>query len=87
MTQLKDFKGVALYAAGGLTAIITMFAIQGVQAQQESPQGQVYKACQDSRLVIDGAKENACGDLQDKYNIEFLCDGLEAESHCWTEQK
>lgn len=83
---MKDFKGVALYAAGGFTAIATMFIIQGAQAYQTTPEAQVLRACNDSRLVNDGAKEELCGTLQDKFKLEFLCDGLEAESQCWTEK-
>lgn len=50
---------------------------------------EVYAVCNSARQEISGASENACGDLQDKYNIEFLCqaNNSEASNNCWTEIK
>jgi hypothetical protein len=50
-------------------------------------QAAVYKVCNESRQVINHDLEQKCGKLQDATHTEFLCDGLEASSHCWVEQK
>jgi hypothetical protein len=47
----------------------------------------VKEACTSSNKVLDGDKERSCGELQDKYNMEFLCDEQAAGSHCWVEVK
>ena len=46
---------------------------------------EVYAACMQAHFETDGPSEQHCGDLQDKYNIEFLCDRTGA--NCWTEVK
>lgn len=86
MTQLKDFKGVALYTAGALTVFAVQWGVNALHAYEQTPQAQVLAVCNDSRLVNDGAKEEKCGDLQDLYNYEYLCDGIEASSSCWVEK-
>ena len=43
--------------------------------------------CQYSHKVNSGRWEDACGQLQDETNTEFLCDELSADAHCWLEEK
>lgn len=58
-------------------------------AAAQSAAREVYAVCNSARQEMSGASEQACGDLQDKYNIEFLCEARnsEASNHCWTEIK
>lgn len=46
---------------------------QYLQRQQQSRQAEVYTACQDSRLQQDGYAEEVCGQLQDEYGMEYVC--------------
>lgn len=66
-----------------------MFGTAINNAAAESAAREVYAVCNSARQEISGTSEQACGDLQDKYNIEFLCEARnsEASNHCWTEVK
>lgn len=59
------------------------------QAAADNAAREVYAVCNSARQEISGISEQACGDLQDKYNIEFLCqaNNSEASNNCWTEVK
>lgn len=59
------------------------------QAATANAERIVFEACNQSRLVIDGELEQRCGDLQDKYGIEFLCEfnNGKVSNRCWTEAK
>lgn len=52
-------------------------------------QTEVYNYCNASRQVIDGDREQHCGDMQDATNSEFLCDqrNFSPTTHCWVEVK
>jgi hypothetical protein len=49
---------------------------------------EVYTTCNESRMS-DTINETKCGDLQDKYGIEFLCEQRNnlSTNTCWTEAK
>lgn len=49
---------------------------------------EVYAVCQASRMSAT-ITEQHCADLQDKYDIEFLCEDANtlASNHCWVEVK
>lgn len=49
----------------------------------------VFAICQEARQEMSGASEQACGDIQEQLNIEYLCDERNslASNHCWTEAK
>lgn len=55
------------------------------RAATQTASADVYAACMEAHYETDGASEQHCGDLQDKYNIEFLCNQTGTE--CWTEAK
>lgn len=79
---MNPFKYIVIGAASAALIFVMMFN----PFEPESVQ-QVKEACTNSNKVIDGGKEQSCAELQDKYNMEFLCDGVEASSHCWVETK
>lgn len=47
----------------------------------------VYDVCNQARQEINGTSERICGELQYKYDIEFLCQArnMSPGNHCWTE--
>lgn len=47
----------------------------------------VKEVCDYSRSVKSMHWEEACRSAQDAANAEYLCDGIEAGSHCWVEAK
>lgn len=49
----------------------------------------VYTICNESRLVINGQLEQACGDAQTASSTEFLCsaNNQDPDTHCWVELK
>lgn len=69
-------------------AIMAYWLITGLLINGNPPEPattQVYDACISAHYETNGASEKRCGDLQDKYNIEFLCD--QTGTDCWVEQK
>lgn len=58
-------------------------------AATENAKREVYAVCNSARLEISGQSEQACGDLQDKLGIEYLCQERNdlPTNHCWTEAK
>lgn len=66
-----------------MVGLILGAAINGAAAR--SAAAEVYAACMQAHYETDGPSEQHCGDLQDRYNIEFLCD--QTSTHCWTEVK
>lgn len=74
-----------------LLMIVFAADIQYANAKQElkesHQQYETQQTCDRSRTVIDGKLEKLCGDLQDKYGTEYICDSLAANAYCWVEQK
>lgn len=66
-----------------------IFGLALDRAATENAKKLVYNVCNDARLEVSGDSEEACGQVQDKYNIEFLCESNNwlASTHCWTEAK
>lgn len=66
-----------------------VFGLALNQAATNNAKRQVYAVCNSARLEIDGRSEQACGDLQDKLGVEFLCENNNSltTNHCWTEAK
>lgn len=85
MTQLKDFKGVALYTAGAITVFALQWGFSSLHGTTTDTGALVYSTCMASRNG-DRKTERQCGDVQDRYKYEFLCDGIEASSSCWVER-
>lgn len=58
-------------------------------SQQGRTMRAVYAVCNNSRLVINGQLEQACGDAQSASDTEFLCDqnNQDPTTHCWVELK
>lgn len=58
-------------------------------AATDNAKREVYAVCNSARLELNGASEEACGQVQDKYNIEFLCEANNnlPATNCWTEAK
>jgi hypothetical protein len=71
-----------------LTIVIGVCVCVNIQAQKGSPKEVVYQMCQSSRMT-DSVAEQTCADLQDHYNIEFLCEqnNKSSSNHCWVEEK
>lgn len=76
------------------TIILTVFVGLGFflllnQAATNNAKREVYAVCNGARLGIDGRSEQACGDLQDRLGIGFLCEANNPldSNRCWTEAK
>lgn len=50
-------------------------------------QYETQQICDRSRAVISGSLEQACGDVQQRYGTEYLCNNLQPSAVCWTEVK
>lgn len=69
--------------------LLTTVAIGGwQQAEKVHKLETVYAVCNESR-ISPTITETECGQLQDKWGIEFLCqaNNTDPQNHCWTEQK
>ena len=72
-----------------LIVLLTTIAIGGwQQAQKIHRLETVYAVCNTSR-ISPTINETECGQLQDKWHIEFLCrdNNTDPNNVCWTEQK
>lgn len=70
-------------------AAILAIAVVGLQNQiVKSSKDTVYNLCQESR-TSNKISEQTCGELQDYYNVEYLCKERNAltSNKCWTEVK
>lgn len=75
--------------------IVTLFAVVlylGLFSEiQKSTRagGEAYtmQVCGQAHKISDGKSEKACGDAQDQYNLEFLCNARGADAACWVEEK
>lgn len=49
----------------------------------------VYDTCQAARMEVNGETEAHCGQVQDTFNREYLCqyNNRSAENRCWVERK
>lgn len=71
-----------------LTVLMSCVLYSGLYTQNQTTQriaaaSLTQQVCMQAHGVNDGVSEKACGDLQDKYNLEFLCKA----GACWTEVK
>lgn len=58
-----------------------------IQEQNYKHQYETQQICDRSHVTVNGSLEKACGEVQDKYNTEYLCNGLKVDSFCWVEVK
>lgn len=59
------------------------------EADRERQGAEVFAACNSSRMKISGDAETNCGQLQDHYGFEFLCEANDnkVSTKCWVEDK
>lgn len=84
---MRSFGSLATIALALMAGLIIGGAINSAAANNAA--AEVYAVCNSARQELSGASENQCGNLQDRYNIEFLCNAnnSSADTHCWTEIK
>jgi hypothetical protein len=72
-----------------LLLTITCAMFLEMYGQQGKTMRAVYAVCNNSRLVINGQLEQACGDAQTASSTEFVCDHNDQNpsTHCWVELK
>lgn len=83
-----NMNNLAWFMLGGLIALNGIVAYRHHQ-QINTAKTLVYTTCQQARQEASRASEQACGDAQDRLNMEYLCDELNrsANNHCWVEVK
>lgn len=64
--------------------LITVAALGAVLHKQYN-RIEVLQACDQDRFSDQTYKH--CGELENKYNIEYLCTSLKVDAYCWTEVK
>lgn len=71
-----------------ITSIYTVVLAQHIDTRTVSAnKSYVMLMCSQSHDVHSYFAEKACGDAQDQYNLEFLCDGTSQQAACWVEEK
>jgi hypothetical protein len=84
--HLKEHRGVYNFALGAIVVFATIALFNGLHGTTTDTGRIVYDTCMNSRYVArDNGQEDLCGQAQDLYKYEFLCDGIEASSSCWVE--
>lgn len=68
----------------GVMIALVVLSVAHVRLQR---QYETQRICDRSHAVQDGNLEKACGDIQDKYDTEYICDGFKADAFCWVELK
>lgn len=75
---------------GMLAGALILLAIAYHNKPTLSPSDIVYDYCNHSRILDEPrTSEQTCGDLQDFYNVEFLCSERNNQTNntCWVEEK
>lgn len=75
---------------GLLTVAIVLFAVLYHIKPTTTAMDVVYDYCNHSRIQDEPkTSEQTCGDLQDHYNVEFLCSERNSQTNntCWVEGK
>jgi cytochrome c-type biogenesis protein CcmH/NrfG len=69
------------------TIVILLLAVAALAAvlQKQYQRIETLQACDQDRYSDQAYKH--CGELENKYNIEYLCTSLEVNAYCWTEVK
>lgn len=83
---MKDYKGVALYAAGALTVFVLQWGINALHGTTTDAGAVVFNTCMKAHTETNGASEKACGDAQNMFKYEFICDPQELGGGCWVEK-
>jgi len=65
-------------------ALLFIVLLAGYIARPISPAEKVYNVCWKQHFETNGWGEAYCGELQDQYKIEFLCN--KTGDKCWTEK-
>lgn len=68
----------------GLALWVLLLHVQTVQANHKL---EVQQVCDRSHVVMNGTLEKSCGDIQDRYHAEYLCNGTKPDAVCWVELK
>lgn len=71
-----------------LIVVVGLVCLANIGQADMQPKQVVYDMCQASR-ISDTVSESTCGELQERYNAEYLCDqnNKNASTHCWVEMK
>lgn len=84
--HISEHRGIYNFVLGAVVVFAVYGAFNVLHGTTTDKGAIVYKACMDSRYATpDNGQEDFCGQAQDLYKYEFLCDGIEASSSCWVE--
>lgn len=72
-----------------LLVFIGIGSIETIKQQRTDAYNQyeTQQVCDRSRTVNNGELENTCGELQEAYGVEYLCNSYAPDAICWTEVK
>lgn len=85
-----DLANTLTVVVGLLTVAIVLLSVLYHIKPTTSPKDIVYDYCNHSRILDEPkTSEQTCGDLQDFYNVEFLCSERNSQYNntCWVEEK
>lgn len=85
-TFYTEYKGPINFLAGFIVTLGVLAFFNSVHGTTNPEATMVYKACMSSRFENNGASEQKCGDMQDYYKYEFLCEDITPEAGCWVEK-
>lgn len=93
-STISDASKTTVYKTGrylGYLIVLLTFILLGYIMRQEFNANAVYSTCMAGHYDTTADLEQRCGDIQDKYGYEFLCNdttGLDpyVYSQCWVEK-
>ena len=70
-----------------IIVLLTAILVVGYIDKPVNPIEKTLSVCNQAHKEINSFSENYCGELQDQYNLEFLCNDDRPSSHCWVESR
>jgi hypothetical protein len=86
---MKEINSLVRFACILVVVTTQYILVIGAVKTARTAGGKAYTmaVCGPAHKINDGKSEKACGDAQDQYKLEFLCNSQGADAGCWVEEK
>lgn len=89
MTEEHAVQTILTWALVCLTSVVLYMGlfVQLQHSTQAAGRAYTMAVCSQMATGSDYKRVKACGDAQDQYKLEYLCNGDTVDSGCWVEEK
>ena len=70
-----------------IIVLLVAVLLAGYLDKPLNPIEKTLAVCNKAHREVSGFSENYCGELQEQYNLEFLCSDVTPQADCWVESK